>query len=172
MRGADLSRPSVNIVHPAVTYCRHEVAWPLQDTLFRSRRRNVSQSRDENVSTALPGSRVSRTITRSLPTATSTQLDSKQAEDLRHASAERSTSATVGSLPPRKTAPPGRSPREPGATARYRGTSERIRTVCTLTSNTFLTAQLQANRDEIPRIEPPPGKKIKCVLPALMLVIH
>src|SRR6266567_5700862 len=118
--GADLSRPSANILCPAVTYCRHEVVWSLQDTLSRTRRRNVSQSRHGNLSVTFPESRVSRSITRPSPADTSTQLDSKQAEDLRHARTERSTSATVGSLQPRETRPARRGPlREPGATVGY-----------------------------------------------------
>jgi hypothetical protein len=111
MRGAGLSRPLVNIMHPAVTYCRHEVHGPCRIHYSRTRSRNVCQSRYENVSMTLPESRVSRTITRPLPEATSTQLDSKQADDLRQAKVERSTSAIVGSSRPDKTAPPGQVPR-------------------------------------------------------------
>jgi hypothetical protein len=119
--GADPSRPSANIMCPTVTYCRHEVAWSLQDTLSRTRRRNVSQSRQGNVSVTFPESRVPRTVTRPSPAHTSTQLDSKQAEDLRHASAERSTSATVGSLLPRENRPAWTGPREPGRNRRLPG---------------------------------------------------
>ena len=73
--------------------------------LPRTRRRNVSQSRHENASMTFAISRVSRTITRPSPAATSTQSDSNEAEDLRHASAERSTSATLR-LPPAPWKPP------------------------------------------------------------------